>query len=136
MNVPVEYADNALYPNSTIIHLLTTNTYSNFSNVINTSTVKYNRANIIGEINSENSYWDLATQVLLHHEYNNDNGINIIPLKNTVSYQGNTILGHYVNNRYNNDGTATDFRTYKSLNTGFNQEKGTGNISLNFVFSD
>lgn len=131
----------AHYDNATILKMPSVGTYGElFTDNINQSFIKYNRANIIGEVNAIAGLWNIPSQTLLHHEYNNEKGINFIPLKNQVSYQGNTILGHYQSTddgvKYTPDENAVDFREYTSINSGFNQEHGLSNISLSYIFSD
>lgn len=56
-------------------------------------------------------------------------------MKNNLSYRGNTIRGaNMVMSGF--DYPDVDFRTYNSLHTGFNQEKGADNITLSFTFND
>lgn len=103
------------------------NNYNNLQNYVNNSWVSYDRKNSICGIDIGLSDIDISNQFLIHHEYTNDDGlINIIPLKNNFTYQGT------VTNKPNN----LNYRTYTSINSGYNQEYGTDNITLNFTFED
>lgn len=61
--------------------------------------------------------------------------MNFVPLKNNLSYKGNVINGSYLNVSYPNKADV-NFRTYTSIQSGFNQEKGFDNITLTFNFYD
>jgi hypothetical protein len=77
----------------------------------------------------------LKTQALIHHQYNKDGGFNFIPLKNNLTYKGNSVRGN--NTNYSDDNYPdVDYRTYTSINSGLNQEKGNENITLSFTFTD
>lgn len=68
--------------------------------------------------------------MLLHHEYNTENSVNVIPLKNNLTYKGNSIKGSYI------AGNDVCFRYYNSINSGFTQETGTDSIALNYTFQE
>lgn len=102
---------------------------------VDASWVGYDRSRYISSINIDKSATELETQSIIHHQYNKENGFNFIPLKNNLSYKGNTIRGaNLVMSDFNYP--DVDFRTYSALHTGFNQEKGAENITLSYVFND
>lgn len=107
----------------------------NFNFYVDTSWVGYDRSKYISSISHDRSAIGLASQSLIHHQYNKDDSFNFVPLKNNLSYRGNTIRGaNLVTSDFNYP--DVDFRTYSSLHTGFNQEKGTDTITLSYVFND
>jgi hypothetical protein len=61
---------------------------------------------------------------LIHHEYNNENGFNFVPLKTNLSYKGNSIRGNNTNQSDLNY-PDVDYRIYNTIQSGTNQEKGT-----------
>ena len=106
---------------------------------INSSWVTYERKNNISKIDKNKSSFDLESQFLVHHEYAEGETINILPLKNNLTYQGTVTNG--TNFTLPNNGKyihrpLVDFRNYTSINSGLNQELGTENITLTFTFSD
>lgn len=99
------------------------------------SWVGYDRKENISSIKHDKSAFNLETQAIIHHQYNKDDGFNFIPLKNNLSYRGNTIRGNNLttsSDKY----PDVDFRVYNTLSTGFNQEKGSDTITLTFTFND
>ena len=106
-----------------------TNKILNFDFFIDNSWVRYDRGQYISSIDEDNSYYNLETQALIHHEYNKEDGINFIPLKNNISYKGNTIRGSYNEN-------DVDFREYNNIHVGVTTEKGNENIVLTFTFTE
>ena len=112
-----------------------TNNLLDFDFYVNSSWVSYDRSKYISSIDAKRSAYNLTTQALIHHQYNKEEGFNFIPLKNNQTYKGNRIRGNNMtySNQYYPD---VDFRTYTSINSGFNQEKGTDNITLTFNFTD
>lgn len=112
-----------------------TNNTLNMDFYLDASWVSYDRSQYIDSINRLKSAFNLETQALFHHQYNNDDTINFIPLKNNLSYKGNNIRG---NNLSNSDPyyPDVDFRNYTSISSGLNQEFGNDNIILNFTFTD
>ena len=106
-----------------------------FDFYVDASWVGYDRSKNISSINNEKSAFGLETQALIHHQYNKDNEFNFIPLKNNLSYRGNTIRGANLTMSSDNY-PDVDFRTYNTLHTGFNQEKGNDTITLSFTFND
>lgn len=112
----------------------------NIDSFINESWIRYNRKNSVDKINSTRSKFNNESQVLIHHEYNDDdNQVNLIPLKNTLTYQGTVTDGQcstLSNNGKFIDEPMVDFRNYTSLHTGVNQEYGNDNIILTFAFTD
>lgn len=119
------------------IFINTTNTEFNY--FIDASWVKYNRQYNIDIIDNEYSSFTLDSQYLVHHEYTVDNSINIIPLKNNLTYKGSSVNGH---NLIHSDDLQylkeplVDFRSYTSIHSGINQEYGNDNIILTFTFTD
>ena len=106
-----------------------------FDVYINDSWVSYDRSNYISSIDNERSANNLETQALIHHQYNKDGGFNFIPLKNNLTYKGNSVRGNNINLSDENY-PDVDYRTYTTINSGLNQEKGKENIILNFNFTD
>jgi hypothetical protein len=96
-----------------------TNNILDFDFFVDTSWVGYDRSKFISSINAEKSAFNLETQALIHHQYNKEDGFNFIPLKNNLSYKGNTIRGNYMNQSDDNYPDA-DFRTYTSIQSGLN----------------
>lgn len=99
------------------------------------SWVGYDRNKYISSINQDKSSFTLKTQSLLHHQFNKGQGINFIPLKNNLTYKGNSIRGNNTNNS-DIDYPDVDYRTYSSINSGYNQQFGNDNIILTFTFVD
>lgn len=99
------------------------------------SWVGYDNTETVSRIDRDRSAFELKTQALLHHEYNKDQGINFIPLKNNLTYKGNSIRGNNTNQSTSNY-PDVDYRTYTSIQSGTNQEKGFDNIILTFTFVD
>lgn len=105
----------------------------------NGSWVTYDRKNKIDVIDNERSTFNLESQFLLHHEYSTSNSVNLIPLKNNLTYQGSLVNGtntYRSNDQYYIKRPLVDFRTYTSINSGINQEYGNDNIILTFTFKD
>ena len=114
------------------------NSNNNFKYFVDNSWVTYDRKNKIDVIDNDYSTFTLDSQFLLHHEYCTDD-VNIIPLKNNLTYQGSLVNG--ANNTRSNDGfyikkPLVDFKTYTRINSGINQEYGNDNIILSFNFTD
>lgn len=107
---------------------------------MNESWVAYDNDRIIGGIDDTRgiSFRNLSGQLLIHHEYNAGDGVNIIPLKNNVSYMGNSFRGAYAtkDGEYTPSTRGFSFRMYNSINSGFNQERGRGSILLNYTFRE
>lgn len=107
---------------------------------MNESWVAYDNDRIIGGIDDTRgvSFRNLSGQLLLHHEYNSPDGVNIIPLKNNVSYMGNSFRGAYesADGSYAPSSRGFSYRLYNSINSGFNQERGRGSILLNYTFRE
>lgn len=97
------------------------------------SWVSYDNSRITGGIDDggKRSLGGLPTQLLIHHEYNADGSMNIIPLKGNISYGGNTLRGAYTEG-----GNDFCFRMYNSITSGFNQERGRDTILLNYTFRE
>lgn len=102
--------------------------------------IKYDSGSAINTIDSDKSTHNLESQFLIHHEYSDDsNLINFVPLKNSLTYQGTVTNG--TNLTISNNGKfierpLVDFRNYTTINSGYNQEHGTENITLCFTFND
>lgn len=107
---------------------------------INNSWIKYDRKNAADAIDVDKSIKDLDNQFICHHEYsNNDDVINLIPLKNNLTYQGTGTNGG--NSLLSSNGKfielpQVDYRNYTSIHSGYNQERGNDNIILTFTFTD
>lgn len=108
---------------------------NDFNFYVDSSWISYDRSKFISSVNSEKSSFNLQSQALIHHQYNKEDGMNFVPLKNNLSYKGNVINGSYLNVSYPNKADV-NFRTYTSIQSGFNQEKGFDNITLTFNFYD
>lgn len=115
------------------------NGYTKFDYFIDASWVKYDRKDNVNIINNEYSKFDLDSQYLVHHEYTVDDSINLLPLKNNLTYRGSAVNGqnltrsddlHYIKS------PLVDFRNYTSIHSGINQEYGNDNIVLTFTFTD
>lgn len=107
----------------------------NFDYYIDGSWVSYNRNNFVTSIDKNRSAQELKTQALIHHQYNREDGFNFIPLKNNLTYKGNSVRGN--NTNYSDDDYPdVDYRTYTAIHSGLNQEKGKENITLSFTFTD
>lgn len=111
----------------------------NFDYFIDSSWVTYDRRNKIDTIANEYSYFNLDSQFLIHHEYAEDDNINILPLKNHLTYQGSLVNGN--NTVRSEDGfyinrPLVDFKTYTGVHSGINQEHGNDTIILTFTFND
>ena len=106
-----------------------------FDYYLDGSWVSYNRNKYISSIDKSKSAFELKTQSLLHHQYNKEQGINFIPLKNNLTYKGNSIRGNYMNESFINY-PDVDYRTYNAIHSGINQEKGNENIILTYTFTD
>lgn len=107
---------------------------------INESWIRYKRSNAIDKVNESRSSFNNDSQFIIHHEYSDDeNQVNLIPLKNNLTYQGTVTDGQSLilsNNGKFIDKPMVDYRNYTSLNSGYNQELGTDNITLTFTFTD
>lgn len=116
-----------------------TKTNEEFNYYLNASWIKYDRSNKIDAVDKGNSTFTLDSQFIIHHEYATSSDVNIIPLKNHLTYQGSVVNGS--NLVISTDGTMikepqVNYRTYTSLHTGNNQEYGNENIILTFSFND
>ena len=112
---------------------------SEFKYYTDASWITYDRKNKIDTIDNDHSTFTLSSQFLLHHEYHTDDSINILPLKNSLTYQGSLVNG---SNLTKSDSGSyikkplVDFKTYTGINSGINQEYGNDNIILSFNFTD
>lgn len=112
-----------------------TNNLLDFDFYVDASWVGYDRSRFISSIDEDRSAKSLNTQALIHHQYNKEDGFNFIPLKNNLTYKGNSVRGNNTNISDKNY-PDVDYRIYTSINSGINQEKGNDNIILNFSFVD
>lgn len=112
-----------------------TNNILDFDFYINSSWVSYDRSQYIDSINEKKSKMNIESQTLLHHQYNADDGVNFIPLKNDMTYKGNIIRGDNFSFS-SNEVPDVNFRNYTSIHSGINQERGTDNIILSYTFHD
>ena len=106
-----------------------------FDYYMDNSWVGYDRNKRISAIDRDRSAFQLKSQALLHHEYNKEDGFNFIPLKNNYTYKGNSIRGNNTNIS-NSNYPDVDYRTYTSINSGYNQQFGNDNIILTYTFVD
>ena len=101
---------------------------------------KYNRKNAIDAIKASNSATSLDTQFMIHHEYSDEeDNVNLVPLKNNLTYQGTLTNGCNLMVSSNSKflgAPSVDFRNYTNISSGNNQEHGTENIILTFTFTD
>lgn len=97
---------------------------------IDESWVSYDNNTILGGINETKTILGAYNQMLIHHEYNTNDQFNFIPLKNNITYQGNTIKGAF----HSKDNIS--YRLYNSISSGFHQERGNESIVLNYTFRD
>lgn len=110
-----------------------------FDYSIDNSWIKYNRTSGVTLIDNEHSDFHLNGQFLVHHEYNEEDSVNLIPLKNNLSYQGNVINAGNLSQTTADeleDKPFVNLRTYTTINSGDNQELGNDTITLNFTFTD
>ena len=101
----------------------------------NASFINYDRSRYIDAINRKKSAFDLETQALFHHEYNKDDGVNFIPLKNNLTYKGHTTRGSNLT-QSSPDYPDVNYRNYTAINTSKEQEFGPENITLTYIFND
>lgn len=130
-DAPVDERYCLLYVNNKKEHL---------KNPIDSSWIRYDRSNSIDAVDIINSVSELDSQFLIHHEYSDtDDNVNLIPLKNHLTYQGTVTNGS--NLTLSNNGKfihepIVDFRNYTNIHSGINQELGNENIILTFNFTD
>lgn len=129
--------DDGIIEPSQIIYLNQTTDAFNYS--IDNSWVKYDRSSGVTLIDDSHSDFHLPGQFLLHHEYNEEESINLMPLKNNLSYQGNIINAGNLSQTTADelsDKPYVNLRNYTTINSGNNQETGDDTITLNFTFTD
>lgn len=115
--------------------ILINNNLLDFDFYVNSSWVGYDRKGYIDSIKNQTSQFNLKSQALLHHQYNADDGINFVPLKTDVTYNGNIIRGDNFSitpDEY----PDVNFRNYTNIHSGLNQELGNDNIILSYTFHD
>lgn len=108
---------------------------NDFDFYVDSSWISYDRKGYISSIDQNKSAFNLSTQALIHHQYNKEDGMNFIPLKNTLSPKGNVMRGSNLMITDNNL-PDVDFKIYTSIQSGLNQETGFQNITLTFNFFD
>lgn len=121
------------------IDIYINNEEENIQYYIDSSWVRYDRSNFIDSIDGNLSNFTLDSQFLMHHEYFTESDVNFIPLKNNLTYKGTSTNGHNLYKSY--DGTIItapliDYRNYNAIHSGINQEYGSENITLSFIFTD
>lgn len=122
-----------------LLSVLSLSEFINSEKYIDTSWISFADKSAIN-VNLDKSAFNLDSQCLFHFQYNNIDKeytvpINFIPLKNHLSIQNRAIRGDYMDNTEVNKPNI-NFREYTSLETGSNQEFGTSNIVLNYVYYD
>ena len=131
-------ADKNVDDSSTILYLNTEQ--EEFSHNIDASWGRYERNDAISAIDPGRSSISEESQFVIHHQYSDDEDtVNFIPLKNTLTYQGTATNGSNLTVSSNSKLIGTpivDFRNYSNISSGCNQELGTENITLTFTFTD
>lgn len=102
---------------------------------INNTYVGYDQSQYITAINRDTSAFYIKGQAMFHHQYNKDSGINFVPLKSNLTYQGQYSRGDNLTLSYE-EYPDVNYRDYTSIHSGVNQERGYDNIILNYVFND
>ena len=106
-----------------------------FDAYTNNSYIGYDRKTNISSINRKRSAFYLNSQSLLHHQYNKDDGINFVPLKNNANYKGTYGRGDNLTVS-STDYPDVDYRTYTTIHSGINEEQGNDNIIMTYSFYD
>lgn len=106
-----------------------------FDAYVNNSYVGYDRKTNISSINRDKSAFYLSSQSLLHHQYNKENGINFVPLKNNANYKGSYGRGDNLTIS-SLEYPDVDYRTYTTINSGLNEESGFDDIIMTYAFHD
>ena len=96
-----------------------TNNLLDFDFYVDASWVGYDRSRYISSINEDKSAKGLTSQAIIHHQYNKEDGFNFIPLKNNLTYKGNSVRGNNTNIS-DSDCPDVDYRIYTSINSGMN----------------
>jgi hypothetical protein len=106
--------------------ILINNEIENLEQPIDASWATYKRTSAIDAIDKNRTAKNLESQFLVHHEYNDGNdNINLIPLKNNLTYQGTVTNAGNLTQSTNGKlivEPQVDLRNYTTLNTGTNQE--------------
>lgn len=102
---------------------------------LDNSYVAYDQSQYITAIDRNRSAFHLPSQVLLHHQYNKEGGMNFVPLKNNANYQGGHSRGSNLTDSPE-DYPDVNYRQYNSIHSGINQEYGNNDIILNYHFTD
>lgn len=113
--------DDGVLEDSQIIYL--NQQTDSFDYSIDTSWIKYQRATGVTMIDRDRSDFHLPGQFLVHHEYNESDSINLIPLKNNLSYQGNIINAGNLSQTTADKTSEKPFvnlRNYTTINSGGN----------------
>ena len=101
----------------------------------NNSYVGYDQSKYITAINNDKSAFFIKGQALFHHQYNKNSGINFVPLKNNLTYQGQYSRGDNLTISFE-EYPDVNYRNYASIQSGLNQEHGNDTITLNYLFND
>lgn len=102
---------------------------------LDTAWVGYDQKSSITHINLDKSAFHIKSQTMFHQQYSKDDGINFVPLKNTITYNNSYTRGDNLTSSSENY-PDVNFRNYTALHTGLNQEKGNDNIILTYKFND
>ena len=101
----------------------------------NNSYVGYDQSQYITAINRNKSAFFIKGQAMFHHQYNKDDGINFVPLKSNLTYQGQYSRGDNLTISYP-EYPDVNYRNYNNIQSGLNQEKGNDVVILNYLFND
>lgn len=130
-----DITENNIEADSDVSVMYITNNILDIDFYTSSSYVSYDRSNSIDSIDRNRSAFNIETQALFHHEYNKNDGINFIPLKNNLTYKGHSGRGSNltISSPLKPD---VNYRNYTSINTTKQQELGPENIMLNYIFND
>lgn len=102
---------------------------------LDNSYIAYDQSKYITSIDTKRSAFNLTSQALLHHQYNKEEGMNFVPLKNNKNYQGGAGRGNNLSISVD-EYPDVNYRSYNSIHSGINQEYGNNDIILNYHFTD
>lgn len=108
---------------------------NNLELYINNSYVGYDQSKYITAINNDKSAFFIKGQALFHHQYNKNDGVNFVPLKNNLTYQGQYSRGDNLTISFD-EYPDVNYRNYTSIQSGLNQEYGNDTVILNYLFND
>lgn len=128
-----EVTDDSEENSASIIYIA--NNILDFDFYTSSSYIAYDRSQYIDSIDRAKSAFTLDSQMLFHHQYNTDEGINFVPLKNHITYKGNSVRGNNLS-MGSRDYPDVNYRNYNAINTTKNQELGDENVTLNYIFND